>query len=173
VGTTDQFGSLSLRLKAEPQKTKTIYIENSGQVRLTPPSIPSDENRIKDSRHVHFDLGWSIQDATTLKFYFPNIPQTETIDMAVYFNAEKTEFDWDGTFSVGGADQVFRVHSHSLNVSNTLLCIHRDRNEGKNTEKVIIYIIDGGTEKDIAHYLADATDTVEKGFYVDNPMEIQ
>lgn len=107
-----------------------------------------------------------------LRFSFPTIPKTETVDMANCFNTGKTEFDWDGTFSVAGVDQVFRAHTHSLNAFNTLLCIHRDRNQGKNNQEVIIYIVDSATDKDVAHYLADITDEVEKGFYV-NTMEIQ
>jgi Tfp pilus assembly protein FimT len=178
TGTTSQFGNVSLRLKSDFTKTKTIYIENSGQVGLTSPTIPSEVSRIKDSRHVHFDLGWSIQNATALKFKFlsPEPDQIEIIDMAPYFNAEKTEFNWGNAgspFVVNGKNQVFQVHTHSLTPTNTLLCIHRDRNNGKNTEEVIIYIVDGGIDKDIVHYLADVNDTSQKGSYVFNSMERQ
>lgn len=172
AGTTSQFGSISLRLKSNPSKSQTIYVENSGQVGLTSFSIPSDESRIKDSRHVHFDLGWSIQNATTLKFNFVNASQIETIDMVNYFNVDKTEFDWEGMFSVNEVNQTFRIHTKSLSDFNTLLCIHRDRNDGNNTEKVTISIIDGGIDENIAYYLADLDDTVEKDSYV-NTMEIQ
>jgi len=172
-GETNQDGNIKIGLISDISKTKIVTIDSSGRITLGQEPSSSILPSPKDSRHVHFDLGWSIQDATTLKFDFVNAGQIETVDMANYFNADKTEFDWDGTFSVGGIDQVFRIHTHSLSISNTLLCIHRDRNEGKNTEKVIIYIIDGGTNKDIAHYLADANDIVEKGFYVYNSMEIQ
>jgi len=164
TGTAIQAGKISLRVKTDLTKTKTIYIENSGQVSLTISSVPAN-GRINDARHTHFDLGWSIQNATTLKFYFPNIPQTEMVNMADYFNADKTEFDWEGTFSVGGADQVFRVHTHSLDAFNTLCCVHRNRNNGKNNQEVIIYIVDGGVDKDIAHYLADPDDTVIEGSF--------
>jgi len=167
IGSTGQSGNVPVRLKADPAKTQTIYIENSGQVGLTVPPAPSDEDRIKDSRHVHFVLGWSIQSATTVKFFFPGIPQTEEVDVTDYFNVGKTEFDWEGTFEVGGVDQTFRLHTHFLDGSNTLLCIHRDRNKGKNNQEVIIYI---GTDKDIAHYWADPDDTVDKGDYVYNEM---
>ena len=175
TGTTNQFGKVYFQLKTDISKTKTIYIENSGQVGLTSPTIPSETGRIKDSRHFHFDLGWSIQNATALKFKFlsPEPDQIEIIDMTPYFNADKTEFNWNNEnnpFVVNGANQVFRIHTRA---SNTLLCIHRDRNQGKNTEEVIIYIVDGGIDKDIVHYLADTNDTAEKGFYVFNSMERQ
>ena len=177
-GETNQSGNIKIRLISDISKTKIIYVENSGQIGLTSPTTPSDTSRVKDSRHLHFDLGWSIQNATYLKFQFlsPEPDQIEIINMANYFNADKTEFDWDNEgnpFLVNGVNQVFRVHTHSLNPFNTLLCIHRDRNGGKNTEEVIIYIVDGGIDKDIVHYLADANDTSQKGSYVFNSMERQ
>jgi Tfp pilus assembly protein FimT len=171
IGSTSQSGSVSLRLKDDPTENQTVYIENSGQVGLINPPVPLDTERIEDSRHVHFDLGWSMQNATTMKFSFTS--QTEEVDVTDYFNVAKTEFDWQGTFDVGGVDQAFHIHTHSLDAFNTLLCIHRDRNEGKNDQEVEIYIVDGGTDKDIAYYLADPDDTVIKGSYVLNEMAKQ
>jgi len=171
TGLTNRAGNISVRLKTDLTQSKTIYIESSGQVGLNPPLTPTN-GRLVDSRHTHFNLGWSIQNATFLKFYFPNASQTETVDMADYFTSTKTEFDWEGTFSISSTDQTFRVHTHLLDAFDTLLCIHRDRNNGINNQEVIIYIVDGGIDKDVAHYLADSADTVEKGFYV-NTMERQ
>lgn len=151
-GETSHSGNIKIRLINNLSKTETIYIESSGQIGLTSPPTPSDENRIKDSRHVHFDLGWSIQDAVALKFYFPDIPQIETINMTNYFNIDETEFDWEGMFSVGEINQVFQIHTHSLDAFNALLCIHRDRNQEKNNQEVIIYIVDNGIDKEIARY---------------------
>ena len=108
---------------------------------------------------------WECKEAN-IKFDFVAVGEIETVAMADYFNADKTEFDWQGTFSfVAGVDQVLRVHTHSLDAFNTLLCIHRNRNYGQNDQEVIIYIIDGGMEKEIAHYLADEDDTVIEGFF--------
>lgn len=163
-GETSQAGNLGLRLINEPSKIKIIYIENSGQIALSSVSSPSND-RLEDSRHIHFNLGWSIQNATLLKFYFPDISQTEQIDMLNFFNVGKTDFNWQNTFSVGGTDQIFQVHTHSLDAFNTSLCIHRDRSQGRTNEEVIIYIVDGGLDKDIAHYLADAADSVSEGSY--------
>lgn len=171
-GETSQFGNVKTRLINDLSKTRTIYIENSGLVGFVSPSTPSDVNRIKDSRHVHFDLGWSIQNSTNLKFYFPNISQTETIDMTDYFTGS-TEFDWNGIFSVGGIDQVFRVHTHSLDAFDTLLCIHRDRNQGENNQELTFYIVDSAIDKEIAHYLADVDDTVIEGVIYGGIKEVQ
>jgi len=167
-GETGDTGSLLLGLEDDITEMRTIYVENSGQFGLIAGAVPSDDSRIKDSRHSHFDLGWSIQNATELKFYFPNAAQTEIISTGSYFNVGKTSFDWEGSFTVGGGEQVFRIHTHSLDAFNTFLCIHRDRNNGNNTQEVIIYIVDGGIDKDIGHYLADAPDTLEKGSYANS-----
>jgi len=167
TGETANSGKVSLMLKSDNSKTRTIGIQSSGKITLgeeTPPD-DNDSGRTKDSRHVHFALGWSIQNATTLKFYFPSIPQTETVDMTSYFDAGKTEFDWEETFSIGLVNQTFRIHTHSLDILDTLLCIHHDRNNGENNQEVIIYIVDSGIDKDIAHYLADSNDTVNLGAF--------
>jgi len=171
TGNATPAGYLKIRLINDYSKTKNIYIESSGLVSFLNTSSPVN-GRVTDSRHVHFTLGWSIQNATNLKFNFPNIPQTEIVDMADYFNIGKTEFNWQRTFVVDGVDQEFRIHTHLLDVSQTLLCIHRDRNDGKNNQEVIIYIVDGGVDKDIAHYLADVDDTVNVEFF-GGIMEIQ
>lgn len=175
TGETANSGTVSLRLKSDNSKTRTVSIQSSGKITLGVEIPPSnlDDYRIKDSRHVHFDLGWSIQNATALKFYFPNTSETKTVDDIVsHFDAGKTEFDWEGTFSIGAIDQIFRIHTHSLDIIDTLLCIHRDRNNGGNNQEVIIYIVDSGINKDIAHYLADSNDTVNLGAF-GGSMEVQ
>lgn len=169
-GSTDNYGSITIK-HLTTNETRTIYIYSSGEI-STKPGSTSEAGRITDSRHVHFDLGtWSIQNATTLKFYFSSIFQTEIVDMANYF-VDTTEFDWEGEFTVNEATQKFRVHTHQLNPT-TLLCIHRDRNKGKNTEEVYIYIIQDTIEKEIAHYLADADDIVYRGSDVSGNMTPQ
>jgi prepilin-type N-terminal cleavage/methylation domain-containing protein len=169
TGETDQFGSISLRLKGNPAETKTIYIEDSGQFFTSLPGTPNGESREKDSRHVHFNLDWSIRNATTLKFNFIDSGQIKTQDMAQFFNPEKTEFDWNNEtepFVIDSGNQIFKIHSHFLDGSNTILCIHRERGENQNNQEVFIYIIDSGTDKEIAHYFADSEDSVAKGSYV-------
>ncbi|MDP2821033.1 MAG: prepilin-type N-terminal cleavage/methylation domain-containing protein [bacterium] len=169
TGETDQFGSVSLRLKENPAEIKTIYIENSGQIFSSLPVNPDDESRVRDSRHFHFDLGWSIQNATTLKFNFIDSGQIKTQDMVAFFNGDKTEFNWNNEeepFVIDEANQIFKIHTHYLDGANTVLCIHRERGENQNNQEVFIYIVDGGVDKEIAHYFADSGDSIAKGFYV-------
>lgn len=136
-GTTSNNGNVKIRLTADNTKTETILVNSSGSVSLLETVSPTD-TRVVDTRHLHFDLGWSIQGTTTLTFDFPNDSHTENIPMAGFFDAGQTEFDWEGTITVGGDDQIFRVHTHLLNATDTTLSIHRDRQ--KNDKAVDISI---------------------------------
>lgn len=164
TGKTSQVGSVILYLESRPEKTKTIYVLSSGRVVTEIPQA-LETQRKKDSRHVHFNLRWSIQNATDLKFKFigPEPDEIKSVEMANYFNGDKTEFNWSGSFTVDGITQEFKVHTHLLDSGNTALCIHRDRNQNKNSEEVLIFITDSGVDKEIAHYYADENATVEKG----------
>jgi len=169
TGTVDQFGTLSFCVRRDPSETRVIYISSAGSISSTEFPVIGDTNLASDSRHVHFDLGWSIQSATALEFYFPNIPQTESVIMADYFG--DSELDWNGSFEVGGATQEFRVHTHFLDAFDTELSITSNRNNGKNTERVEVRIVAGAT-KSIATYLADSSDSVQVGAY-GGVMEVQ
>lgn len=128
-GTTTQFGTVTVRLTSDISKTKTININSSGQVSITD-STSNPTARVTDSRHLHFDLGWSIQTATTLTLTFhdsPNPDTTQNIAMAGFFDGPKSVFDWSGTVTVGGSDQILQVHTHSLDAFNTTLSITRDK----------------------------------------------
>lgn len=128
-GTTSNAGSVSIRIIRNPIKYKTISILSSGQAGLEGLVEPIG-TRISDSRHLHFDLGWSIQNSTTLNLHFTDPPNPDVnfdIVMADYFDAQKSQFNWEGTMDVNGAIQTLKIHTHFLDPSNTLLCIHRDR----------------------------------------------
>lgn len=155
-GQTAQTGSIGLRLTSQLSQTTSIciaqFVINLCQA---PPSGQSPAGQtITKSRHVHFQLGWSIQQATLLKFNFITAGQSEAIEMAPYFNQGKSQFDWQGEFTVNGLSQEYYVHTHQLDATNTLLCIHR---HGNNTEEVIISIADAGLDKEIVRYFADGT----------------
>ncbi len=167
-GSADNFGFVVLH-SLKTNDIKTIYVYLSGEPSFEP-ELASGIGRIFDSRHVHFDLGWSISGATTLKFDFINAGQIKQVVMADYFLLG--EFNWEGEFSINDVVQKFKIHTHQLDPV-TQLCIHRDRDENKNNEEVYIYIIQDGIEKQIAHYDDDSSSTAYKGNYVWNQMEIQ
>ena len=141
-GTTDEDGSVSIRLLSDSSRTHTININSYGQVSVSD-TVTTSSTRDMDSRHLHFDLGWSIQNSTTLTLAFtdsPNPPVTQNITMAGFFNVGKTIFDWSGTIIVNGSDQVLRVHTHSLDAFNTALSITRDV---RYNDKALTVSIDG------------------------------
>lgn len=152
-GTTSNNGNIKVRLTAETSRTETILINSSGQVSLQQTVSPTD-TRITDTRHLHFDLGWSIQGADTLRFNFFDDGVVEDIPMAGFFSAGETEFDWEGTIDVAGSEQNLRVHTHLLNATDTTLSIHRD---GQKNDKAVQILIDG---KDIVSYTAAGAATV-------------
>ncbi len=124
-GTTTNNGNVKIRLIADNSRTETILVNSSGSLSLLASVNPTD-TRVIDTRHLHFDLGWSIRTGTNLILDFPNNSHTETIPMAGFFNAGQTEFNWEGTVEINGDDQIIRVHTHFLDGSNTTLSIHRD-----------------------------------------------
>jgi len=150
-GYTQQSGEIGLRIISEPGRIRTIVIQSSGLIELkTTPYSPPDP--ITDSKHLHFDLGWSIQNSITLTLNFPDTPEvTEDINMADYFNGDETKFDWRDEIDVNGENQELHIHTHSLDAFNTILCIHRDR---KKNNKPLQVSIDS---KDIVSYDADGT----------------
>lgn len=156
-GRTANTGSLVLQIGSNPSPSRVILVEASGNATLDQGVLLTD-TRITDSRHLHFSLGWSIQNASTLTLVFGDIlspEHTEVISMAPFFNGPKTEFNWSGTISVGGENQVLRIHTHQLDALDTLLSIHRDRRS--NTKSLQVSI----DAKPIVSYTAPGTPTVE------------
>jgi len=152
IGSTAQFGTIEIRIISQPTETRIITVQSSGQSILgTIPEGCCDTGRLADTRHVHLDMGWSIQGSTALNLHFGGAAATDiNVSMADYFNGDQTEFDWSDTIGIDGQDQELRIHTHSLNVINTILCIHRDQdhNNGSvsidiDSQDVIFYDING------------------------------
>lgn len=155
-GTTSDAGTVSMRVIAEPANSRTISILTSGQVGFQGSVNPID-SRITDTRHLHFNLGWSIKNATTLTLEFSDPPNPNVkvgVVMADYFNPTKTDFEWEGTVDVNGSDQTLRINTHSLDSTDTLLSIHRDR---RFNNKAVAILID---DHELVSYAVDGTATV-------------
>ena len=155
-GRTPQSGFVTLALASDPSRTRVITIDSSGQARAEAALLLPGGTRIVDTRHVNFELGWSIESAITLRLQFPNPPNPDTIQdiaMADYFNAGHTIFDWQGTVDIGGSSQTLRIHTLSLSPLGTTLSVHRDR---RTNNKAVIILIDG---KEISRYDAEGNVT--------------
>ena len=148
TGQTDTPGTVSLRVKLEPTKTRIVNVLSAGYAGEQS-TVTTTGARLTDGRHTHFDLGWSIQDALDLELYFTDTPDvSEVINMSDYFNADQSEFDWMGTVAVNGSNQVLRIHTHSLDAFDTVLSINRD---GRYNDKALNVSVDG---QDIASFSA-------------------
>lgn len=167
TSTTDQFGKISLELKNDPSKTKTIYIESSSQVGLTSPSTLSDENRIKDSRHIHLDYSRQIVTSTeSLTLTFDTV-LTKEIPFADYL--KNGHFFWEDGVDVEGEIQKLKIHTHRLNNPDTQFSIHRDQRY--NNKALTIDIDDTPTDSDpgtLITYTAQGETATGTSIYVSN-----
>lgn len=129
TGATTTSGTVSIRDKKFPNSNATVVISPSGAVGKMSPTFYPDTTAHLTVRHAHFDLGWSIQGATTIKITYldsVNGNVVAYIPMAAHFNSGQTDFNWEATLNVHGEDQTVKVHTHTLSASNTVLSIHRD-----------------------------------------------
>lgn len=152
TGQTDTDGTFVVDVIGSPDNSFSITIDTSGKTYQTTVFPALAVTRSVDSRHRSFTLGWSIKTATTMTLTFsdpPNPDTVQTVTMSSFFDAGETKFDWSGTVTVGGLDQVLRIHTTSLTDTDTVLSMDRDCRE--NTKKLAI-AIDG---KAIAMYEAD------------------
>lgn len=124
TGETSQTGRVSLRLKDKPSKVRTIYVESSGRAVLST-SFVSDNDRLKDSRHVHFNYTRQITTSTEKLILTFEGGVIEEIVIANYIR--QGQFFWEGEVEVGGETQTLKIHSHRLNNPDTQFSIHRDR----------------------------------------------
>jgi hypothetical protein len=149
TGTTNNSGTIEIRLVKDTDKIKQVVINSEGQIDYASFKTSSG-SPIINARHVHYDLGWNIENSTILRLEWTGGfgAVTNDIDATAYFNADKSEFDWYGTTNVDGSDQSLRIHSW-LNGGNTILCIIRDQTEEYALD---VYFVDGGTTKKITTY---------------------
>ncbi|OHA01742.1 MAG: hypothetical protein A3C11_00080 [Candidatus Sungbacteria bacterium RIFCSPHIGHO2_02_FULL_49_12] len=157
TGRTSMTGTIRVEAKSDSGKFRVITVDAAVQASLGAGALPPGNNRIVDTRHVNFQLGWSIQGATTLTLQFSDPPSADTVEniaMLTYFTSGQTAFDWEGTVTVNGTGQTIRVHTTALSASDTTLSIHRDR---RMNDKAVIILIDG---KEIARYASDGVITI-------------
>lgn len=124
TGETSQTGKVSLRLKDKPGKFRTVYVESSGRAGLGTSSV-SDDDRLKDSRHVHFNYGRQI--ATSTEKLILTFEGGVTEEIVIADNIREGQIYWQGEVEVGGEFQTLKIHTHRFNNPDTQFSIHRDR----------------------------------------------
>lgn len=138
TGKTGQSGMMRVQLVSDSGKYKTISIIGSGRADIAATTaLPPSGTRITDSRHTHVTYNQNIAPATTLTLDFPGYT-SHNIDFPAYYSGGL--FDWSGTVSVGGSDQVVRVHTHTADASSAVFSVTRD---GRYNDKAMTVVLDG------------------------------
>ena len=161
IGSASAWGNISLRLKEDTSQTKIIYVANSGTVGLVLPSAPSDNNRVKDSRHAHVNYNRNIDinsENIILTFNETVIQQIPIIE-----NLIGAQFYWSGEVNVAGSDQAIKIHTHRLNSTDAEFSIHRDMRFNNASLKISI---SGDITGNFAEYSADGQTTSYNSIYV-------
>lgn len=151
TGKTAQNGTLSVRLIADPSKLKTIEISSAGRSDVSSDALPPAGTRVADTRHVHFTYEQGISGTGFLVLNFPNDAVTQNINFPSYWNGNV--FDWSGTVSVNGSDQVLRIHTHATTGSSADFSVTRDMRYNNAALEVSL---DG---QNLVNYAADGTVT--------------
>ena len=141
----------------------SITVLSLFQMDLNPPqqatSSSSDENRIKDSRHVHFDYSRVISTAAErliLTFDYDSSPIIQEI--IITDNLQDGQIFWEG--------QNIKIQTHRLNNPDTQFSVHRDRRY--NTKNLKIEI-SGDSSGDLIRYQADGQTIKGNSIYVADP----
>jgi len=160
TGFSSQLGFVSLRLKSDPEQTRTIYIEDSGLVSFESSGLPGN-GRIADTRHMHFEYTRFIDTATErVVLQFEGGVNKEII---ILDNLQEDNFYWEGEVDVVGELQVLKIHTHILNDPYTLFCVHRDR---RYNNKALTISISGDISGSLADYTADGSEVSFGSIYV-------
>lgn len=162
TGATANSGSLKISLVDDSSKNKIIFIDSSGTVALSS-SLPTDEERKKDSRHTEITYGQDAQNIAALTLYFPTADQTESVNYQTYLNDDKSVFSWEKTITVQGREQTIKIHTHSLALANAIFCVHRDRRY--NSQALNIFL-DG---QNLVNYSSTGTTTRGTSLWAGEP----
>jgi len=160
IGTTDQFGSISIRIKDDHEKTNTIYIQPLGYVGLVDFLTPLDEERIKDSRRVFVNYSRSIDisDESLILTFEGDITEEIIIDE----NMRNNQVEWQGGVVVDGEEQIIKIQTYRLNDPDTLFFIERDMRFNNKELKIEI---SGDTSGTLIEYFADGLITTNTSIY--------
>lgn len=159
-------GKVSLRLKSDNSKTKTIGIQSSGKITLGEEALPSDSNRTKDSRHVHFNYSRvidALNENITLIFSYDS--STVTQNIAISSNMVAGQIYWEGEVDVNGQNQKIKIHTYRLNDPDTLFSVHRDM---RFNDKALKVSISGDPSGNLIEYSADGLTTNSTSLFVNN-----
>lgn len=151
TGASDESGSVSIRVKADTSKNKTVYVSSSGAVGfIAPPINFLDADRVVDTRHEQFLYTRPINTVDeSIVLTFDN---SESKPIKISDNITNGQILWSGTSPIDGSDQVLEINTHQLNSPYTLFSIRRDRRYNNKSLKVSLT---GDTTGYLIQYFSD------------------
>ncbi|MCX6720508.1 MAG: hypothetical protein NTW11_01765 [Candidatus Staskawiczbacteria bacterium] len=165
TGAADELGSVGIRVKSDTGTSKTIYVASSGAVSLSPAASNLDANRTKDSRQVWLTYNRYIDTASENIVLTFNGSQPVTIPIST--SMSNGQFEWLGTTSVAGSNQIIEINTHSLNSGTgnniSVFSIRRDMRYNNKTLKITI---SGDNTGYLAQYATDGSDPTFSSIYV-------
>jgi prepilin-type N-terminal cleavage/methylation domain-containing protein len=113
TGSVANTGVVTLRLVADPAKEGSVYVSGSGTIQKTGAFAALDEDRQKDSRHVHVEYtGRNISTGTeSVRLVFSSI----TYNIVIADNMQAGQIFWEGDVLVDGETQTLFIQTHLLN----------------------------------------------------------
>lgn len=167
TGTTDQFGSLFLRLKSPQTEERAIFIDKYGQFSLEQELIPSDDERVKDSRRLVFEYSRNIDitiETIVLTFTLNGSDFSQEIIIAE--NIRDNQIYWQGEIDTGDSLERIKIHTLRLNDSDSQFCVHRDRRYNSKALKIELSEDFSGA---VLEYSADGLTTTKTSIYASDP----
>jgi len=152
TGFPDQSGSVSLQIRNEPSKSKTIDITNSGETSSGPlvGGGNFDAERKKDYRHVRFSytdyVDTGMNPDSIILVFDPNGPNETTKTIMIDFsNMIGEEFQYEGVTNVGLNDtEELRITTQGLSDENASMTIFNVYRDPRYNDKALDIYISGG-----------------------------
>ncbi|MDP2909923.1 MAG: prepilin-type N-terminal cleavage/methylation domain-containing protein [bacterium] len=155
-------GDILLSLSSDPGQMYPIYINSFGQIGFNPFFSGSDENRLKDFRHIHFKYAREIGTSEILTLTFGEGAVSENISVLDFLQAGN--LNWEGEIDVDGNIQKIEVKTiNGLNEPDMEFCIHRDR---ESNNKSLNVSISGDLTGNLAEFSADGQVAGPTSIYV-------
>lgn len=166
TGATEHSGYATFSLSSDSDMQTRVSVSSSGTARVGQGQLPSDEEREKDSRHVHVDYGPRTIDPDSEVLVLLFSPDEDPLVREVPFSDHMNEeglFSWEGTVEVHGEEQEISVLTHWMNdPDETQFSIRRDRRknskelrlelQGDGTGSLVFYHEDGTIEQGTSIY---------------------
>jgi Tfp pilus assembly protein FimT len=155
-------------VRAQSGDTRTIFVNASGAIFVGDTLQPSDDNRVKDSRHVHIDYTRSIDTANesiivTFTGNMGSVVQT----IKISDNIQAGNIVWKGTVTVDNEIQQLEIRTHRLNAPDSQFSVKRDR---RYNTKALQIALSGDSSGTLIAYDANGTTTKGTSLYAGEPI---